>query len=130
MTAGTERIKGEVDVGADVRAVENMRRSMGDLNKGMGTLAKGAIGLAAAFTAASRLGDFLSAIQNADNLIRTATDSTTEMIGVKRDLIDIASSTRTSFSRWRRAISGIPPPPMRSASPRRRRCDSPSNCQR
>ena len=97
MTAGVERIRGAVEVDADVRAVERLRQSFRNLDRGMGTLAKAAAGVFVAFQAASRLGDFISAIQNADNLLRTATDSTTEMIGVKQDLIDIAQRTRTSF---------------------------------
>ena len=96
-TPGALTLNARVKTAYNSKGIDRARRGITSVGSTTEGLTRRLGGLFLAYQAFGELTEFVSSIQNADNLLRTATDSTTEMLGVKQKLLDIAHNTRTSF---------------------------------
>ena len=97
MTANTTQHTGLFKTRYDPRGVDRARRSFNSLKTTGAGLARSLGGVYLAYLAIGKVADTVSKLQNAENLLRTATVSATELSRVQNELLEISHRRRVSY---------------------------------
>ena len=97
MTANTTQHTGLFKTRYDPRGVDRARRSFNSLKTTGAGLARSLGGVYLAYLAIGKVAETVSKLQNAENLLRTATGSATEFARVQNELLEISHNTRVSY---------------------------------